>query len=195
MEIVYADHANYMKALANQARRELSYTGKIDYNANAKHIYQDEVKSLMTKLNIALLNAPRERAANRMANVDIKNKQDQGLFTDNGDKKKAAQRALSKYRAELGSVKRSERNIDITDREWEAIQAGAISEHKLKQILDNTDVDKLRQRATPRATSTLSQGKINKIQAMNASSYTIDEIARSIGVSPATVSKYLKGAN
>lgn len=195
MEIVYADHANFMKTLANKARRELSYTGKIDYDANAKRIYQPEVDSLMNKLNVALLNAPRERAAQRMANAEIQAKKQQGLLTDKGDEKKAAQRALSKYRAEVGSVKRSERNIEITDREWEAIQAGAISEHKLKQILDNADVDSLRQRATPRATNTLSQGKISKIRAMNASSYTIEEIASSIGVSPSTVSQYLKGAN
>lgn len=195
MEIVYADHANFMKSLANKARKELAYTGKIDYDANAKRIYQTEVDSLMTKLNIALLNAPRERAAQRMANVDIQDKIKKGQLTDKGDIKKASQRALTKYRAEVGAARRSERNINITDREWEAIQAGAISEHKLKQILDNADVDSLRQRATPRATTSLSQGKINKIKAMNASSYTIEEIARSIGVSPSTVSKYLKGAN
>ena len=195
MEIVYADHANFMKSLANNARKELAYTGKIDYDANAKRIYQTEVDSLMTKLNIALLNAPRERAAQRMANVDIQDKIKKGQLTDKGDIKKASQRALTKYRAEVGAARRSERNINITDREWEAIQAGAISEHKLKQILDNADVDSLRQRATPRATTTLSQGKISKIRAMNASSYTIEEIATSIGVSPSTVSKYLKGAN
>ena len=195
MEIVYADHANFMKDLANKARRELAYTGKIDYDANAKRIYQNEVDSLMNKLHVALLNAPRERAATRMANAEIQAKKQQGLLTDKSDEKKAAQRAVSKYRAEVGAVKRSDRNITITDREWEAIQAGAISEHKLKQILDNTDVDSLRQRATPRATTTLSQGKINKIQAMNSSSYTIEEIANSIGVSPSTVSKYLKGEN
>lgn len=195
MEIVYADHANYMKGLANRARKEMAYTGKIEYDANAKRIYKAEVDSLMTKLNVALLNAPRERAATRMANAEIQAKKKQGLLTDKSDEKKAAQRAVSKYRAKIGAVKRSDRNIEITDREWEAIQAGAISEHKLKQILDNTDVDSLRQRATPRATTTLSQGKISKIRAMNASSYTIEEIARSCGVSPVTVSKYLKGAN
>jgi predicted transcriptional regulator len=195
MEIVYADHANFMKGLANKARKELAYTGKIDYDANAKRIYEPEVKSLMTKLNIALLNAPRERAATRMANAEIQAKKQQGILTDAGDIKKASQRAVTKYRAQVGAVKRSDRNIEITDREWEAIQAGAISEHKLKQILDNTDVDVLRQRATPRATTTLSQGKINKIKAMNASSYTIEEIASSVGVAPSTISRYLKGEN
>lgn len=194
MELVYADHANFMKGLATQARKELAYTGKINYDANAKRIYQAEVDSLMTKLNVALLNAPRERAAQRLANAEIAAKKQQGILTDKGDIKKASQKALSKYRAEVGSVKRSDRNIEITDREWEAIQAGAISEHKLKQILDNTDVDALRQRATPRATTSLSPAKISKIEAMRASGYTLDEIASAVGKAPSTVSQYLKGA-
>ena len=37
------------------------YTGKIAYSASAKNAYQPEIKSLMSKLDTALLNAPRER--------------------------------------------------------------------------------------------------------------------------------------
>lgn len=51
--------------------------------------------------------------------------------------------------------------------------------------------DKLRQRATPRATTTLSSAKVNKISSMNASGYTTAEIAEALGVSASTVSKYL----
>ena len=83
------------------------------------------------------------------------------------------------------------KTIKITDREWEAIQAGAISENKLIQIIDNVDLDILRQRATPRATTSISQAKKNKIATMNASGYTISEIAEALGVSASTVSKYL----
>ena len=99
--------------------------------------------------------------------------------------------AISKAREEVGSLSRRDRNIEITDREWEAIQAGAISETKLKQILNNTDIDKLRERATPRATVELSSVKINRIKAMSAS-YTNQQIAEKLGISPATVTKYLK---
>jgi hypothetical protein len=192
MELVYADHANFMKSLANKARKELAYTGKIDYDANAKRIYQTEVDSLMTKLNIALLNAPRERAAQRLANVEVQEKIKKGQLTDKGDIKKASQRALTKYRSEVGAARRSERNIEITDREWEAIQAGAISENRLKQILNNTDTDALRQRATPRSNgTTLSSSKISRIKAYSNSNYTLAEIAQKLGVSVSTVEKYL----
>lgn len=193
MEIIYADHANSMKTLANRARMEMMSTGKIEYSKAAKATYASEVKSLESKLNNALLNTTRERAAQRLANVEVQKKIADNPSMKNADVKKASQQAISKYRQEVGSVTRKDRNIEITDREWEAIQAGAISENKLKQILDNTDIAKLRERATPRTSTQLSQAKINQIKAMNAS-YTIQEIAAKLGISSATVSKYLKGA-
>ena len=104
--------------------------------------------------------------------------------------KKAGQQALTKYRTSLGAKKES---INITDKEWEAIQAGAISENKLTQILNNSDKDRLRQLSTPRTTTNLSSAKVNKIKAMSNSNYTLQEIAKSLGVSTSTVSKYLKG--
>ena len=192
MELIYADHASYMKNLANQARKEAYTTGKIAYSATAKEAYREEVNSLMSKLNTALLNTTRERAAQRKANAEVKAKQEADPTLKKGDLKKARQQAISKYRQEVGSISRKDRNIEITDREWEAIQAGAISESQLKHILDNTDIDKLRERATPRATNTLSEAKQNKIRRMNNSNYSLAEIAASCGCSVSTVSKYLK---
>ena len=193
MEAVYADYANYMKNLARQARMEVHTTGKIAYSAQAKATYADEVKSLMDKLDDALRNAPRERLAQIRANADIEAKKANNPNMEKKDIKKASQQALTKYRAEAGSVARSKRSVKITDREWDAIQAGAISENKLKQILANTDVDVLRQRATPRSSTTLSTGKINRIKALSANGRTLSEIADALGVSTSTVSKYLRG--
>lgn len=195
MEIVYADYANYMKNLARQARIEVNNTGKIAYSAQAKRTYEKEVKDLEDKLNEALKNAPRERLAQIRANADINAKTTANPNMEKKDIKKASQQALTKYRSEAGSVARSKRSIQITDREWDAIQAGAISESKLKQILDNTDVDVLRQRATPRSYTTLSTAKVNRIKAMSASGRTLSEIANTLGVSTSTVSEYLKGVS
>ena len=192
METVYADYANYMKNLARDARIEVNNTGKIAYSAQAKRTYQKEVDELEFSLNEALKNAPRERLAQIKANADIKAKTTANPDMEKKDIKKASQQALTKYRTEAGSVARSKRSIVITDRQWEAIQAGAISENKLKQILANTDVDKLRQRATPRSYTTLSTAKINRIKAMSASGKTLSEIANALGVSTSTVSGYLK---
>lgn len=197
MEIVYADYANSMKALANQARLEVVKTGKVQYSSSAKKAYQAEVDSLMSKLNTAELNAVRERAALRRANVEVDSKkkaaEEQGSKMSTSDVKKASQQAITRYRQEVGSVSRKDRSIKITDREWEAIQAGAISENTLKRVLNNTDIDSLRERATPRTTTTLSPTKINTIKVMRDSNYTLEQIANKLGVSTSTVSKYLKG--
>lgn len=192
-ELLYADYANYMKDLANKARLEMVGTGKIAYSATAKAAYKAEVDSLDKKLNIALLNTTRERAAQRMTNAEVNAKKKANSDMKPDEIKKASQQALTKYRNEYGTVSRDKRSIKISDREWEAIQAGAISENKLKQILNNTDVDSLRQRATPRATTSLSTAKIAKAKAMRNSNYTLVEIAKALGVSTSTVSNALKG--
>ena len=195
MEVLYADYANKMKSLANESRITMTNTGKIAYSSTAKATYQAEVDSLMSKLNDALLNAPRERQAQLKANAEVQAKKAADPTMKPGDIKKVSQQALSKYRQEVGSIARSKRAIKITDREWEAIQAGAISENHLKKILDNTDVDSLRERATPRATTTLSQAKVARIKSLSSSNYTLSEIAKKLNLPTSTVSKYLKGVN
>lgn len=187
IEREYAGYANKMKSLANQARLEILRTKDIPYSPSAKEAYKEEVASLNSKLNVSLKNAPRERQAQLRANSVVSAKK-----TDNPDMtkteiKKAGQQALVKARNDVGAKREA---IKITDREWEAIQAGAISNNKLQQIITHTDIDALRQRATPRASTTLSQAKINKINTMKASGYTNSEIAEAIGVSTSTVSKY-----
>lgn len=197
MEIVYADHANSMKAMANQARKEMISTPSIEKNKNAEKVYKAEVDKLKADLNNAELNALRERAAMRKANVSIANKQElvlqeTGKKMKAGDVRKAGQQAMTKYREEVGSVSRKKRNIEITDRQWEAIQSGAVTESLLKRILNNTDIDKLRERATPRTVKTLTPAQINRVKAMQANGLTISEIAIKLGKSSSTISKYLK---
>ena len=187
-EEAYADYANKMKSLANQARKEMVSTGKIAYSASAMAAYQEEVDSLSAKLNVALMNAPRERQAQVIANASVAAKKQDNPDMTNGEIKKANQQALTAARASVGARRET---IKVTDREWEAIQAGAISENKLTQIINNVDIDDLRQRATPRSTTELSAAKVSKITSMNASGYSTAEIAEALGVSTSTVSKYL----
>ena len=192
-ELYYADYANSMKALANEARKEMIGTTKMEYDKNANDIYRAEVKDLSDKLNTALLNAPRERAAIRIASQEVSAKRKNDPRMKAEDIRKANQQAIERARDSVGSVKRKERNIEITDREWEAIQAGAVRESTLIKILNNTDMTKVRERAIPRTTTTLSQAKVNKLKSMSNSNYTISQIAEALGVSTSTVNKYLKG--
>lgn len=187
-EEAYAEYANKMKSLGNQARKEMASTGRIEYSSSAKAVYRKEHDSLSAKLNVSLKNAPKERQAQVIAKSTVDAKKKANPDMTKSEIKKASQQALTAARAKVGAERKS---IKITDREWEAIQAGAISENKLFQIINNTDIDDLRKRATPRATTTLSAGKINKISAMSASGYTTTEIADALGISPSTVHKYL----
>jgi hypothetical protein len=75
-EEVYADYANSMKSLANQARKEYISTGDIKYSSEAKAKYLNEFNSLNSKLNVALMNAPKERRAQVIANTEIKAKKE-----------------------------------------------------------------------------------------------------------------------
>lgn len=189
-ERAYADYANTMKALGNQARKEILTTGKIKYDSTAKKTYQAEVDNLTAQLNVALKNRPRERQAQTIANAAIKSIKLDNPNMTKGEISKISQQELTRARNLVGAKRIP---IEVSDRAWDAIQAGAITENTLNKILANIDIDVLRQRATPRVTQSLSQAKINKISSMAASGYSLAEIASAIGVSTSTVSKYLSG--
>lgn len=189
-ENAYADYANRMKALANSARKEAISTKPLAYSASAKETYKAEVESLNAKLNVAAMNAPRERRAQAIANSVVKAKKQDNPDMDKKELKKASQIAIVNARATVGASGKETR-ITITPKEWKAIQAGAITDSKLSQILRYADSDVVRQMATPKATTQLSTAKINKIKAMVQSGHTNAEIAESMGISPSTVSKYI----
>lgn len=188
MERLYADYANTMKAMANQARLETVYAGKIAVNRKAKQTYAAEVASLQKKLEESLLNKPRERQAQLIANSVLTAKKQANPDMSNDEIKKAGQQALTRARQMVGAQRKE---IVISDREWEAIQAGAISESSLKKILDRADMDIVRQKATPRSVTRVSNSKISRIHSMQDSGLTINEIASALNLSPSTVIEYM----
>ena len=189
-EETYATYANKMKSLANDARKEILVVQDIPYSASARATYRDEVVALDYKLNQALLNAPKERQAQTIAASIIKAKKQADPNMTSDHEKKLRQQELSRARQKVGA-KRSD--VKITPKEWEAIQAGAISHTKLEQIIANADLDVLRQLAMPRSTTTLSANKIRRLKSMASAGYTSVEIAKSLGISVSSVSTYLKG--
>lgn len=195
MESIYADHANKLKALANQARLEQLNTPNPKINYSAKKTYAAEVESLNRKLNIALMNAPAERQAQLIANVYISNvvKSNPEIKNDKDEMKKLRTQAIAAARARTGTTSRADRNIDITDREWEAIQAGAISHSTQIEILKHTDQDKLRERATPRSKTGMTTAQMSRAKALIKAGYTQAEAAEAIGISVSTLNKVLSG--
>lgn len=188
IEAVYATHSNSLKALANQARLESSSTKDTPYSPSAKKAYAPEVASLDAKLNTAKQNQPRERQAQIVANGIVSTKRKANPNLEKDEVKKIKSQALNAARVRTGANKK---RIEITDGEWAAIQAGAVSTHKLEEILRNSDVDTVRERATPRAKPSVSTAKANRAKTMLASGYTQAEVADALGVPVSTLTSAL----
>lgn len=189
-EEAYAEHANRMKALANQARLEYKATPTLKRSASAAKAFEPEVTRLMSALRVAQLNAPREREAQRIANARVKAKVQDNNITDKDEISKIRRAAINDARVAIGASGKRTR-ITISDGEWTAIQAGAISDTTLSEILRYAEPKTVRERATPRATTQLSQARINRIKALANSGHTNSEIAEALGISTSAVSKYL----
>lgn len=194
-ERAYANYANSVKDLAAQARKAYATSPKLEYSSSANKAYKKEVEDLKASLALAEMNAPRERQAQVIANSVVKAKiQSNPELADKANKKelnKIKQAALYDARVSVGASGKETR-ITIKPREWEAIQAGAISDSMLSKILRYTDPDAVRSLAMPRSATQLSVVQINKIKTMTSSGrYTIAQIADALGVSPSTVGEYL----
>ena len=181
--------------MANDARKEMVYLEHEKVNPSASRVYAAEVASLKAKLNEAIKQAPKEAYAQVLATAEI-NRQyaiDPSIIPWSKEDRKNRQKAIEKARASVGSNRES-RNFTITDKEWEAIQARAISHSTLKDILKYTNPDELRERATPSSNNRfLTNAQIAKIKAMYGNNvYTISQIAEQMGVSTSTVTKVLK---
>lgn len=188
-EELYANYANKMKALANRARKEMVYTKGLKYHRSAAETYKEQVDSLDSKLMLSEKNAPREREAQRIASVRVQIKVDDNPHITKEEKKKIAHQELYRARALVGAKRYP---IEITDKEWEAIQAGAISDTKLTRILKHVDTDKLRERATPREYKGLTDVQKTLLKSMKNAGYTNAAIAERLGVSVSTVSNVLQ---
>ena len=195
-ENAYANYGNKMKVLAEKARKTSANMEGIKRSSTAAKVYRKEVEELDAALDMAERNAPRERRAQAIANSVVKAKQEANPeLQDKSNKKmleKVRSAALDDARLSVGASGKDTR-IHLTENQWKAIQAGAISHTKLNSILKYTDQDELRSLALPKTTTTLSTAKKHKIAAMRDSGYTIAEIADASGLSTSTVSKYLNG--
>ncbi len=195
IEELYANYANNLKKLANQSRLKSLSIKPIQYSPSAKKTYEAEVNALNAKLNIALKNKPYERQAQILANSIIKRKLEAYPDMDADDLKKTKNAALAEARTRMGAKKAK---IQIKDREWEAIQAGAITQTKLLQIIQNADLDQIKRLATPRTGNSLTTTQINRAKTLIRAGRTTSEVAEALGVSVSTLSKTLytmKGEN
>lgn len=200
IETVYANFANACKNLANEARKEYvnsTKNEKLEFKKEAAEKYAKEVKELEDQLVIAQKNAPRERAAQRIANLRIKSQVDSAKLNGNeltdGEVRKLLAKQIEPARREVGAKKQ---RVTFTEKQWEAIQNGAIHRTTLSKLLNNADEDNYKALATPRSRTELSPHKINRIKAMLASGAddkSMQWIADYMGVSKSTIANVKAG--
>ena len=188
-ENLYADFSNKLKAMANQARKEAVNMKGIQRNPEAAKTYAPEVASLKEKYNNMIANKPKERKAMLIANANIKAKiQEQGLdpTIDKKEIKKISSVEMQRARDSVGASGRKSK-VTFTDREWEAVQAGAISDNMLTKFLNSSDSDEIVKRAMPKNVAVMTSAKMSKANAMLRSGYSYAEIAKACGVPESTV--------
>lgn len=188
-ENLYADFSNQLKAMSNQARKEAANMKGIQRDPQAAKTYAAEVASLKEKYNNMIANKPKERKAMLIANANIKAKiQEQGLnpAIDKKEIKKISSVEMQRARDKVGASGRKSK-VTFTDKEWEAVQAGAISDNMLTKFLNSSDSDEIVKRAMPKTATAMSSAKMNKAKAMLRSGYTYKEIAAACGVPESTV--------
>lgn len=135
------------------------------------------------------MNAPRERQAQLLANTSLTPVSKQTPDMDKDDLKKEKALALVQARERVGAKKDV---IKFTQSEWDAIQAGAITNNKLTAMLQNADMDQVRQLATPRDRPVMSDAKTRRAEQLLANGYPQSEIADMLGVPTSTLSDALK---
>ena len=184
IEKIYADHSDRMRSLADEARKELVNTKALPYSPSAKVAYAPQVKSLNAKLNVALQNSPRERQAQLVARSIIAQKQDSNPGMDKATLKKIKSQALIEARARTGADKDQ---VVFTPDEWKAIQAGAVSNHNLDQMLAHANLDEVKKLATPRVNPVMTSNMHARAVSMLASGFTQAEVAAQLGVPVSTL--------
>ncbi|MFL5664906.1 MAG: helix-turn-helix domain-containing protein [Ktedonobacteraceae bacterium] len=184
IEQIYADHSNRLKSMANEARLAAVGVKLRPYSPSAKKVYAPEVAELNSKLNRAEMNQPLERRAQVVANHIVGQKKRANPEMEKDELKKIKGQALKDARLRTGAGKT---RITVTDREWEAIQAGAISNHRLERILNNADIDSIRERATPQVRSVMTDVMTTRARQMLTNGYTFAEVSDALQIPMSTL--------
>lgn len=186
VERLYADHANEMKAIANQARLRSVRTASPKINSKARVVYKDDVDKLVADLRKAQAQKPLDRKADVIASavVKAKHKEDPTLRTDSDRRKKVERQAKAAARARLNLQKPV---IDISDRQWDAIQAGAVSASRLREILTYADSKQVMEHALPRTNPVMTRAITARAKAMLSAGVAPADVAAALGISASTL--------
>lgn len=188
IERAYADYANHMKTMGNEARKASLQVSMPKVDPVARKKYATEVKSLQDKLVEAKKNSVRERQAQLLATSLVNAECDKRDDMDSDDRRKLKGQALKQARIATGA---SKTRVKFTEKEWEAVNHNAVSPSFLTQLLDNADSDNYTQLAMPKS-DTIGTAKRSRVKALYNAGWTQEEIAKAVGISQSSISSILK---
>lgn len=188
-ELLYADYANEMKAMANSSRKQAVATPKLEKNSKAAKEYEQEVNELNAALNTAKKNAYRERHAQLVANQNISSRRQDNPYMSDEELKKLKGQALTAARNRTGALKE---RVTFSSRQIEAINKGAVSDTKLSELLKHADSEKYRQAFMPK-TFKVSASTANVVQSLIRNGWSIEQIVDAGYASKETIRQVRSG--
>lgn len=193
VEELYANFANSLKAMTNQARKESVNTKLPKKDPIAEKTYEYEVASINAKLNEARKNAPKERHANSIAESIVRQKKEEYPAQFKGEENKKAARKLAQTELEAARARLGSKSyrFSLTDKEFEAIQANALSATKVKEVFRYIDTDDFAAKTMPKSSNSLSKSQQSRLTRLVEQGYTPSDIAESLRVPISTVDYYL----
>ena len=195
IEVIYADHAIAMKELARQARAEARKQTEFKVDKEARQKYSKEVDDLNKKIASAERNAPLEKQAQIKANVWYRQWEEDHPEEDNDGKKRQRGILLDRARKSIGAKKLviGSKDNPLTPKEWEAIQAHAVSRSQLEKILKNADMEVIKKYAMPKTNTAIPPAKIARAKRMVEQGYMRLEIANMLDVPQGKLLEALEG--
>ena len=197
IEAIYAGYATQMKDLARQARALARAQVPIEWNAEAREAYSEEIKSLRNKVALAERNAPLERQAQLIANAKFRAIRYEHPEMDDEHLRREKGRQLDIARRQVGAGKQviGSKDNPLTDREWEAISKGAISQSLLKSVLRNADKARIKELAMPRTKTGISNAKVAQVKSMLANGYGTADICDILDISSSQLRRVVEDMN
>lgn len=180
VESAYGDYINGLRGVNEKALTSLEKLPPFKRVPAQSKKYASEVASLKEKVRLAEANAPRERQAQILAEQLYRKSYDKDMSDD--ARRRLAAQSLAQAREATGA---SRKTVEVTPKEWEAIDNLAISKDQLEKIIRYGSVEQLVKLAKPK--TTVSPAKINKAQMLLDKGYTWAQIAESVGMSATAI--------
>ena len=185
MELIYADYARKMKALATKARAMARQEVDIPYDPEARKLYKKEYDQLKAAIAKAESNAPLERQAQLIANTKFATIKYNNPDMDKEHLKREKGRQLDIARKTVGAKRYAIGTKDnpLTEQMWEAISKGAITKTMLRQVLNNADMSRVRELAMPKTKTGISPAKLSLARQMLKNGYSQADVCDQLEIS------------